>query len=140
MRVARRKLQRETWYFIHLYAYLAVALSFAHQLAVGNDLDNDRAARVWWIGCTCSSLGAILWWRVIVPVRFNMRHRLRVHKVKHEAPGVVSIHLAGRDLDRIGADPGQFFLWRFLTPRDVVEDASVLAVGGADATSGCASP
>ncbi len=44
VRATRRRLQRETWYFIHLYAYLAVALSFAHQLAVGTDLDGDRAA------------------------------------------------------------------------------------------------
>ncbi len=29
----------------------------------------------------------------------------------------MSIYVAGRGLDRIGADPGQFFLWRFLTPR-----------------------
>jgi predicted ferric reductase len=27
----------------------------------------------------------------------------------------VSIHLSGRRLDQIGADPGQFFLWRFVT-------------------------
>ncbi|MDQ1384547.1 MAG: hypothetical protein QOG65_1926 [Actinomycetota bacterium] len=116
VRVARRKLQRETWYFIHLYAYLAVALSFAHQIAVGNDLNNDRAARVWWIALYLIVAGSILWWRVFVPVRLNMRHRLRVRAVKREAPGVVSIYVSGRGLDRIGADPGQFFLWRFITP------------------------
>src|SRR5947209_7897453 len=36
MQSARRKTKRETWYFVHLYAYLAIALSFAHQLAVGS--------------------------------------------------------------------------------------------------------
>jgi ferredoxin-NADP reductase len=36
--------------------------------------------------------------------------------VQHEAPGVVSIHLSGRKLDRLGARAGQFFLWRFVTP------------------------
>jgi predicted ferric reductase len=117
VRAARRKLQRETWYFIHLYAYLAIALSFAHQIAVGNDLDNDRAARVWWIALYLIVAGSILWWRVITPTRLNARHRLRIRAVKREAPGVVSIYLSGRGLDRIGAEPGQFFLWRFLTPR-----------------------
>lgn len=115
VRAARRKLQRETWYFIHLYAYLAVALSFAHQIAVGSDLDNDRAARIWWCGIFVFVFGSILWWRLLVPAQLNLRHRLRVHSVKHEAPGVVSIHLVGRHLDRLGADPGQFFLWRFVT-------------------------
>jgi predicted ferric reductase len=115
VRAARRKLQRETWYFIHLYAYLAVALSFAHQLAVGSDLDNDRAARIWWIGLYVLVFGAILWWRLLAPVRLNLRHRLRVHSVKWEAPGVVSMIISGRRLDRMGAEPGQFFLWRFRT-------------------------
>ncbi len=60
--------------------------------------------------------GAILWWRVIAPVRFNLRHDLRVHSVKREAPGVVSILIRGRHLDGSTPQPGQFFLWRFLTP------------------------
>ncbi len=113
----RRRLQRETWYFIHLYAYLAVALSFAHQLAVGTDLDGDRAARVWWVGLYLVVFGSILVWRVVFPLRMNRRHQLRVHSVRYEAPGVVSIHLRGRDLDALGVEPGQFFLWRFVTPR-----------------------
>lgn len=116
VQVARRTLQRQTWYFIHLYAYVAVALTFAHQFAVGTDFSNDRAARVWWVCLYLVVFGSILWWRVIKPWRMNLRHDLRVHSVKREAPGVVSIQLRGRDLDRIGAQPGQFFLWRFITP------------------------
>jgi predicted ferric reductase len=117
VQVARRKLKRETWYWVHLYAYLAVALAFAHQLAVGTDFSNDRAARVWWVGLYVVTIGAILWWRVLEPVRLNRRHQLRVHSVKPEGPGVVSIQIRGRDLDRIDAHPGQFFLWRFITPK-----------------------
>jgi len=116
VRLARRKLKRQTWYFVHLYAYLAVALTFAHQLAVGTDFSTDRAARVWWIGLYLLVIGAVLWWRVIEPLRLNLSHDLRVHSVRREAPGVVSIVIAGKNLDRIGAEPGQFFLWRFITP------------------------
>jgi predicted ferric reductase len=116
VRVARRKLQRQTWYFVHLYAYIAVALSFAHQLAVGSDFTHDRAARIYWSFLYVIVFGSILWWRVIEPVRLNMRHSLRVHSVQQEGPGIVSIHLSGRNLDRIGARAGQFFLWRFVTP------------------------
>jgi predicted ferric reductase len=35
--------------------------------------------------------------------------------VTREAPGVVSIKVTGRDLSWMHAEPGQFFLWRFLT-------------------------
>ncbi|HUI48762.1 MAG TPA: ferric reductase-like transmembrane domain-containing protein, partial [Acidimicrobiia bacterium] len=115
MRAARRRMRRETWYFIHLGAYLAVVLSFAHQLAVGSDLDGDRAARVWWVGLYVLVFGAILLWRVLVPAVANARHGLRVRSVHQEAPGVVSITLTGRRVMALGAEPGQFFLWRFLT-------------------------
>ena len=116
VRAARRRLARQTWYFVHLYAYLAIALTFAHQLSVGTDFDHDRAARVWWVGLYVVVFGAMLWWRVLEPVRFNRRHGLRVDGVQREAPGVASIYLGGRHLDDLDAQSGQFFLWRFLTP------------------------
>lgn len=115
IRIARRKLRRETWYSIHLYAYLAVVLSLAHQIAVGTDFSSDKVARVWWIALYVVVFGSIVIWRVVVPVMFNMRHQLRVHSVAREAPGVVSIYLDGRELGSIGAQAGQFFLWRFVT-------------------------
>ncbi len=115
VRAARRKLKRQSWYFVHLYAYLAIALTFAHQLAVGTDFSNDVAARVWWVMLYLLVFGAVMWWRVIEPLRVNARHQLRVHSVKPEARGVASIVLSGRQLDRMGAVPGQFFLFRFLT-------------------------
>jgi predicted ferric reductase len=115
VRMARRTLRRETWYLLHLYAYLAVALGFAHQLAVGNDFSDDPIARAWWVSLYVIVAAAIVAWRVGWPVWFNVRHRLRVDRVEPEAPGVVSIYMAGRDLDRVKIRPGQFFLWRFLT-------------------------
>src|SRR6476646_7872868 len=36
-RAARRRLSYETWHFLHLYTYLAVALAFAHQFSTGAD-------------------------------------------------------------------------------------------------------
>lgn len=115
VRAARRRLSRETWYALHLYAYLAVALSFAHQLATGTDFIDDPLARIWWSALYIAVFGTILAWRIGQPILFNLRHRLWVHAVRREADGIVSIYIAGRDLDRVKAQPGQFFLWRFLT-------------------------
>jgi predicted ferric reductase len=114
-RAARRRLHRETWYFVHLYAYLAVALGFAHQLAVGNDFVTDPVARVWWVAIYLAVVAILVTWRGVIPWRFNARHQLKVKNVVHETPGVVTITIAGRRLKEIGAEPGQFFLWRFLT-------------------------
>jgi len=114
VRMARARLSREAWYALHLYAYLAVALSFAHQLAVGTDFTDDPLARIWWVGLYVAVFGTILAWRVARPIAFNLRHRLRVYSIEREAHGVVSIYITGRDLQRIDAKPGQFFLWRFI--------------------------
>ncbi|MEA2932404.1 MAG: hypothetical protein QOI56_1189, partial [Actinomycetota bacterium] len=107
-RAARARLKRETWYFVHLYAYLAVALGFAHQLAVGTDFVDDRAARIWWVAMYVAVGGSILAWRVGWPIWFNARHRLRVSEVVDEAPGVFSVYLTGRHLKRVRATAGQF--------------------------------
>jgi len=115
VRAARRRLSREAWYAVHLYAYLAVALSFAHQLAVGTDFTDDAVARAWWVGLYVVVFGAILAWRIGRPILFNVRHRLQIHAVRPEADGVVSLYITGRHLEGVKAVGGQFFLWRFLT-------------------------
>src|SRR5262249_38043397 len=104
---------REAWYAVHLYAYLAVALSFAHQLAVGTDFSNDALARAWWVALYVVVFGAIIVWRIGRPLFFNARHQLRIHSVRPESSGVVSIYVSGHRLDEIHARAGQFFLWRF---------------------------
>jgi ferredoxin-NADP reductase len=98
---------------VHLTAYVAVALAFAHQLAVGTDLSGDRVARIWWVTLYLAVAGSIVAWRVVAPLRFHRCHRLHVVSVEHEAPGVASIVIGGRRLDQIDALAGQFFLWRF---------------------------
>ena len=35
VRIARRRLKYETWWVVHLYTYIALALAFAHQIATG---------------------------------------------------------------------------------------------------------
>jgi predicted ferric reductase len=115
LQLARRRFRRETWYAIHLYAYLAVALGFAHQLAVGADFIDDELARAWWVALYLVVAACLVWWRIAEPIRFNRRHQLRVHAVQPEAAGISSIYITGRDLGLLDAQAGQFFLWRFLT-------------------------
>jgi predicted ferric reductase len=115
IRAARRRLQYETWYGIHLYAYLAIALAFLHQLTFGSDLVDDPVALGYWLALYAVTFGLLLWYRVVAPIRLSSRHRLRVATVVPEAPGVASIYLVGRDLDRLPVRAGQSFQVRFLT-------------------------
>ena len=41
MRAVRRRVRYETWYLLHLYTYLAIALAFSHQLADGAAFVSD---------------------------------------------------------------------------------------------------
>jgi predicted ferric reductase len=114
-RAARRRLRYETWHFIHLYTYLAVALAFAHQFATGADFMTDTKARVLWSAMYVVVAALLVWYRLLVPLRNALRHRLTVVKVVRESPEVVSVWLGGRNLPSLRAEPGQFFRWRFLT-------------------------
>lgn len=114
-RAARRRLRYETWHLIHLYTYLAVALAFSHQFATGADFIGNAAARTLWAAFYVVVGVLLLWYRVAVPVRSMLRHRLRVAEVRHEDADVVSIYLTGENLPELRAEPGQFFRWRFLT-------------------------
>jgi predicted ferric reductase len=113
--IVRRRLRYETWYFVHLYAYLAIALAFSHQLATGTEFVGRPAARAYWYVLYALTLGALLVFRIGVPIARLARHRLHVDRVIEEAPGVVSVEISGRRLDALKARAGQFFTWRFLT-------------------------
>jgi ferredoxin-NADP reductase len=115
VRSARRRLRYETWHALHLSMYVAVALSFAHQLA-GPDLAGRPVLQVTWALLYTHAFALVLRYRVLQPVRAATRHRMRVVEVLPEADGVVSIVIAGHELDELRAEPGQFFRWRFLTP------------------------
>lgn len=115
IRAARRRLSYESWYGIHLYAYLAIALGFLHQLFVGADFATDQIAAAYWIGLYVVTVALILAFRVGAPIRMSLRHELRVTNVVAEGPSVVSIYISGRDLDRLAVRSGQYFVWRFLT-------------------------
>ncbi len=114
VRAARRRLSYDTWHFIHLFIYLAIALSFGHQLAVGTDFERDPAAITYWVALYVVATLLVLTFRVLIPVRMTVRHRLRVHALVEEAPGVISIYITGYDLADLPMRAGQFFKFRFL--------------------------
>ena len=114
IRAIRRRLSYETWYGLHLYAYVGIALSFLHQVTIGADFIGDTVAIWFWTGLYIVTFGLLVWYRVLTPMRVSARHRLRVAAVVPEAQNVVSIYLVGRDLDQLPVHAGQFFHIRFL--------------------------
>jgi predicted ferric reductase len=115
VRAARKKLGYERWHLVHLTAYAAVILSLPHQLSAGSDIAGHPWERAYWLGLYLFTATCLLWWRFLVPIARSIWHRPYVEAVVPEAPGVWSIWIRGRRLDRIGARAGQFFTWRFLS-------------------------
>ncbi|MDQ0989885.1 ferredoxin reductase family protein [Streptomyces sp. V3I7] len=112
----RRRMPYDTWYHLHLMTYAAVFLTFWHQISTGNDFALEPAAKTFWYGLYGTVTALLLWYRILTPIRLNLRHRMRVEAVIEETPGIVSVLISGRKLHRMGAEAGQFFRWRFLAP------------------------
>lgn len=115
-RAARRRLSYEQWHALHLATYIAAALSFSHELA-GPDIAGQRGVQIAWSLLYTYTFFLVLRYRFLAPLQQVFRHRLQVQEVISEADGVVSLVFSGRHLDELKAESGQFFRWRFLTPR-----------------------
>jgi predicted ferric reductase len=114
-RYVRRRMRYETWWVVHLYLYLGLALAFAHQIVTGVSFIGHPLVRALWIVVWAATAGTVIVFRVGQPIWRSLRHQLTVVEVRDEAPGVVSVVCQGRHLDQLAVSGGQFFLWRFLT-------------------------
>jgi predicted ferric reductase len=112
-RYVRRRLRYETWHALHMLVYAVLVLAFTHQLLETTTFTSSPLAFAYWLALWLFAVGALLAGRVVLPVVRNQRHQFRVEAVVPEADDVVSVYVTGRDLDRLPARAGQFFVWRF---------------------------
>src|SRR5260370_30350506 len=113
--IVKRRLRYEWWYTVHLLAYAGIALAWFHQIPTGNELVLDNPAADYWRALYVATIVLLAGFRIVAPLVAAFRYRLRVAAVVEEGPGVVSLWITGHRLDRVRADAGQFFLWRFFT-------------------------
>jgi predicted ferric reductase len=114
-RIARRRMRYETWWIVHLYTYLALGLSFSHQLATGASFVGHPAARIFWTALWITTAGTVAAYRILLPLWRTLLHGLRVVSVEPIGPGVVSVTVRGRFLRWLPVSGGQFLQWRILT-------------------------
>lgn len=113
-RLIRAKLSYEVWYWLHLTTYVAIFLTFFHQLSGGAHFVSDPVNRVAWIALYLGTAAAVLTWRFVLPSWDAWRHRMRVEAVVPEGEGVTSVWLSGPRVDELGIRAGTFLLFRFL--------------------------
>ena len=111
----RNRMKYETWWVAHLYFYIAVALSFGHQVALGPMFVAHPYQRYFWTALYIGVFAAIIIARIIIPLSVSRKHQLRIESVVPEGDNVVSLYISGVDLDLLKARGGQFFQWRFMT-------------------------
>jgi predicted ferric reductase len=114
VRLARKALRYESWHLLHLYAYLGVGLSIPHEIWTGADFATSSLARLYWWSSYAVAAGAILVFRVGMPLWRTLRHGITVTSVIRESRDVVTVRMGGRGLNRLPVQAGQFFIWRFL--------------------------
>jgi predicted ferric reductase len=111
----RRNMTYETWWTIHLYTYLAISLAYMHQVLTGPMFINHPLNKMFWELLYIYTAVLLLTWRFIIPTVKSLRHQLRVDQIVHEGPGIYSVIMRGRALNKLRAQGGQFFGWRFMT-------------------------
>ncbi|MDA8291424.1 MAG: ferredoxin reductase family protein [Actinomycetota bacterium] len=116
VRMARRRMRYESWWIVHLYTYLGLALAFAHQIVTGISFLGHPLAKAIWVVAWASTAGVVLVFRFFQPIWRSVYHAVRIVSVREEVPGVCSVICSGRHLDRLAVSGGQFFQWRFLVP------------------------
>ncbi|GAA1614633.1 ferredoxin reductase family protein [Actinoplanes couchii] len=111
--VIRRWFTHEMWFAVHALSYLGIVMALPHQSQDGAVLDPASWRYAYWLTLYAIAFGAMLVFRVLMPIGRSLWHDVRVTGVEPIAPGVVSIHLSGRRLTRLRAAGGQYAIWRF---------------------------
>ncbi len=114
--IVRRRLRYEVWHATHLTFYVAIALAFGHQLAVGSDFTDNRWFAGYWVALYAFTFGNLAVYRLVRPLLLFARHRFTVERVASETGEATSVYIGGRAMERFKAEGGQFVLVRFLAP------------------------
>ena len=95
IKIARRHLKYETWWIVHLYTYLALALAFAHQITTGGSFIGHPLTKAVWIAIWILTAGVVILFRFAQPIVRSLRHQLRIATVARRGAGCVLGHLFG---------------------------------------------
>jgi len=113
--VLKKWVKYEVWYYIHLTFYIAVALIFGHQLSVGTDFISNKIFADYWYALYAFTFANLLYYRIVRPIIFFIRHRFKITHLVSETGDVTSVYIGGSNMDLFPIEAGQFMIVRFLT-------------------------
>ncbi len=119
--IVKKKLKYEWWYFTHLGMYLAIVLAFGHQIDKGGDFQNSALFAGYWDVLYLFVFGNLLYYRFFIPIFHFWKFRFFVDHIVRENDSCTSLYIGGSRLDEFRIAPGQFFIFRFLSPKFFLE-------------------
>jgi predicted ferric reductase len=111
LRSIRRQMSYETWYFIHLLAYIGFVISFSHEIVWGELFSDDAFARWLWIALHVG-VGIMLIrgrWGRLISAGLRPLHIAETRKLNGNT---TEIRLTGGRLNKMVGDAGQFVIVR----------------------------
>lgn len=110
--IIRRRLKYETWYYVHLFVYVAIGLTFLHQTRTA-DVSGGTAFYYWYV-LNFTVFGLVLVYRFIRPLYNAHKYRFRVDRIVRENSSITSVYISGRNLESFKVEAGQYAHMTFL--------------------------
>ena len=117
IKIARAKLSYEAWYLVHLISYIAVLAAVPHIFSTGSDVAGKPIQSAFWIALYLFVAGNLVWFRFALPIVKLFQHQFVVTKVVSESSDTASIYIGGKNMNKLTAKAGQFYLLRVMTPK-----------------------
>jgi len=134
LRAIRTKMPYEIWYLLHLTVYLAIAMTFLHQVGIGGDFIHNVWFTAFWYAFYTFAFVIWLRYRVFNIIILELKHGFRVSSVTQVANNTYSVTLTGRNVATFAFKPGQYATWRIMS-RTLFYEAhpfSISSPAGAD--------
>ena len=117
IKLLRKKLPYELWYFIHVIVYGSIVLTFSHQVDSGGDVSTLPWMRAYWYFLFGLLFVIVAYYRFIRHITLSLYHGFKVEKIVPEANGIYSVYISGRNIQKYNYRAGQYAHWRMLNPK-----------------------
>lgn len=111
----RKRASYEVWYLIHLLSYVAIVLAIPHQFEIGTEIVDHPAGQMYWLSLYFFAAYNLIYFRILAPFLRAVFGRFRVTRATPEKNNTTSVYVSGRNIDKLQAKAGQFFMLRVLT-------------------------
>ncbi len=113
--IMRTKMRYEVWYATHLTVYLAILLTFLHQIKIGGDFIGHFWFAAYWYALYILAFVLWAWYRVLRPFALLAKHQFKVVAIDKTAKNTYSVTLSGNNIKQFDFESGQYATWRFLS-------------------------